>query len=307
MKKPWLAGVGLIGLCVIGMLIFHPYQQAKTEFDGQRAYDLVATQMSFGPRIPDEVGNIPREGAVASIPTAHQRAVHWSVGEFEKYDWQVETRDIVAMDHPITNIYARKGTTGPLILIGAHYDSRLVADQDISQTDQPVPGANDGASGVAVILELARTLDVPAGEQVWLVLFDAEDQGGMDGWDWILGSTLAAGELNIAPRAVVILDMIGDRDLNIYYEKNSDPKLREEIWSTAKRAGFGAVFIPEEKYAMLDDHTPFLQRGYTAVDIIDFDYPYWHTTEDTLDKVSAASLEAVGRTLEIWIEKRGEN
>jgi len=94
--------------------------------------------------------------------------------------------------------------------------------------------------------------------------------------------------------------MIGDADLKIYYERNSDLALMSEIWGIADEMGFNA-FIPIPKYSMLDDHTPFLRLGIPAIDIIDFDYPYWHTTDDTLDKVSAESLAQVGQTLEAWL------
>ncbi|MFL7868640.1 MAG: M28 family peptidase, partial [Anaerolineales bacterium] len=97
---------------------------------------------------------------------------------------------------------------------------------------------------------------------------------------------------------------IGDADLNIYKERNSDQDLVDEIWNVAATLGYEHVFIPELKYSMLDDHTPFLQAGIPAVDIIDFDYPYWHTTQDTVDKVSAESLGIVGTTLLEWIAQQ---
>jgi glutaminyl-peptide cyclotransferase len=97
------------------------------------------------------------------------------------------------------------------------------------------------------------------------------------------------------------VDMIGDADLNIYLEKNSNVPIRTEIWSTAEKLGYSKQFINQEKYSMEDDHTPFLEAGLPAVDLIDFDYPYWHTTQDTPDKVSAESLGVVGKTLWKWI------
>jgi Zn-dependent M28 family amino/carboxypeptidase len=166
-----------------------------------------------------------------------------------------------------------------------------------------MPGANDGASGVAVLLEMARVLP-PETEDIWLVFFDAEDSGGIENWDWLLGSRAFAASLQTNPDAVIILDMIGDADLNIYQERNSDTALTESIWKTAAKLGYDDVFIPQSKYRMLDDHTPFLEKGIPAVDIIDFDYPYWHTTADTPDKVSAQSLEIVGTTMLAWLENR---
>jgi Zn-dependent M28 family amino/carboxypeptidase len=222
--------------------------------------------------------------------------------ELESAGWVVEIQQTERMGHPIYNIIAKRNEDAPQIILGAHYDTRMVADNDpdISKRSEPVPGANDGASGVAVLLELARSLPddtVP----VWLVFFDTEDNGRIEGWDWILGSRAFVEEIKIAPQAVVIVDMIGDADLNVYLERNSDVDIRTEIWSTAEKLGYASQFINKEKYSMEDDHTPFLEAGIPAVDLIDFDYPYWHTTQDTPDKVSAESLQAVGDTLLNWI------
>ena len=131
----------------------------------------------------------------------------------------------------------------------------------LPERNQPVPGANDGASGVAVLLELARTLPADIKGQVWLVFFDAEDQGNIPGWDWILGSRAFAQSLTASPDAVVVIDMIGDADLNIYQEKNSNPAITKEIWDIAAQAGY-PQFIATPKFAMIDDHTPFLAKGH---------------------------------------------
>jgi glutaminyl-peptide cyclotransferase len=185
-----------------------------------------------------------------------------------------------------------------------------------------VPGADDGASGVAVLLELARRLDVSKlHNEVWLAFFDAEDNGDLNAcdllqaanpnrtaacdttpWPWSVGATYVAEHLTLNPTAVVVLDMIGDADQDIYYEQNSDKAWQEQIWSMAARLGYSKQFIPQYKWSMTDDHTPFLQRGIRAVDIIDFDYPYWYTTQDTADKVSPTSLERVGRVMQAWLE-----
>jgi hypothetical protein len=125
--------------------------------------------------------------------------------------------------------------------------------------------------------------------------------GRIDGWDWILGSTEFVKNNPLQPQAVVIVDMIGDADLNIYKEKNSNAELTDEIWEIARELGYESVFIPEYKYSILDDHTPFLRAGIPAIDIIDFDYPYWHTLQDVPENVSAASLKAVGQTLHTWV------
>jgi Zn-dependent M28 family amino/carboxypeptidase len=136
---------------------------------------------------------------------------------------------------------------------------------------------------------------------VSLVFFDAEDNGGLDNRQWIMGSLAFVKSLTEKPEAAVIVDMVGDANLNIYEERNSDPKLTAEIWAQAAALGLAKYFIATPKYDMIDDHSPFLQAGIPAVDIIDFDYPYWHTSADTLDKVSAQSLQAVGETLWAWL------
>ncbi|MCE7858543.1 MAG: hypothetical protein DYG86_02005 [Chloroflexi bacterium CFX2] len=273
---------------------FNTYSTTPETFDGERALADVEVQVAMGPRTPGSAG--------------HAQVREWMRTELENTGWLVEVHEAERLGHPIYNIIAKKGGELPQIILAAHYDTRFFADHDPVETkrSEPVPGANDGASGVAVLLELARILPddtVP----VWLVFFDAEDNGRIEGWDWILGSRAFVEEIPVRPRAVIIVDMVGDADLNLYYERNSDVTLRAEIWKTAERLGYGDIFIPSEKHSMLDDHTPFLEKGIPAVDIIDFDYPYWHTTEDTADKVSADSLKAVGDTLWHWVVEQGGN
>ncbi len=257
-------------------------------FDGESAYADVQTQVNFGPRIPGSEG--------------HAKIQEWMRAELEDAGWKVEIQASDALGHPVENIVARRNDAAPQIIIGAHYDSRMYADQDADAANHttPVPAANDGASGVAVLLELARSLPretVP----VWLVFFDAEDNGRIEGWDWILGSREFVKKNPVQPQAVIVLDMIGDADLNIYRERNSNVELTDAVWATAKSLGYENKFIDEYKYSMIDDHSPFLEAGLPAIDIIDFDYPYWHTAQDTPDKVSADSLKAVGETLRTWV------
>ncbi|MGE5777126.1 MAG: M28 family peptidase [Chloroflexota bacterium] len=278
----------LISAAGCGALATPTSTTAPAMFDGQRAYADVQAQVAFGARVPGSEG--------------HAQIVKWIDEELVKAGWQVEIQESEALGHPIKNIVAKRSDEPPQIVLGAHYDTRMVADHDPdpAQQSNSVPGANDGASGVAVLLELARSLPkdtVP----VWLVFFDAEDNGRIEGWDWILGSREFVKNNPIQPRAAVIVDMIGDADLNIYKERNSNPELTDEIWTVAKELGYESKFIPEYKHSMMDDHTPFLEAGIPAVDIIDFDYPYWHTVQDTADKVSAESLHAVGTTLRLWI------
>jgi Zn-dependent M28 family amino/carboxypeptidase len=225
------------------------------------------------------------------------------IAELEEHGWAVETQEFTYRDTPVRNIVGRLGQ-GPVIIVGAHYDTRRSADMEDASV--PVMGANDGASGVAVLLELARTLDRKKLEnELWLAFFDAEDNGRLDGWEWCVGSSYMAEHLTITPESVIVVDMIGDADQNIYYERNSNPFLQTQLWDIAAALGYSDTFVAEYKYAIYDDHRPFIDRGIPAVDIIDFDYPYWHTTQDTPDKVSPESLERVGRVLEVWLEGGG--
>ena len=294
----YLSIIGLLLGITVGWYVYALRAQPEpvfVSFDGLRAYADVQTQVAFGPRVPGTEG--------------HVKVMEWIRQELVDAGWQVEVQESEALGHPIQNIVAKRNEANPQIIVGAHYDSRMFADNDPDPANhtEPVPGANDGASGVAVLLGLARSLPedtVP----VWLVFFDAEDNGRIEGWDWILGSREFVEKNPLQPRAVAVVDMIGDADLNIYKERNSNPELTDEIWRVAEGLGHGDVFIPEYNHAMLDDHTPFLNANIPAVDIIDFDYPYWHTTQDTPDKVSAESLETVGKTLWTWItQQSGQN
>jgi len=286
----YLTLIGSLLILVLGLYAasFLNRKPDSASFDSSHAYADVQTQVTFGARIPGSQG--------------HAQIREWMRTELESAGWMVEIQQTERMGHPIYNIIAKRNTEPPQIILGAHYDTRMIADNDpdVTKRSEPVAGANDGASGVAVLLELARSLpdnSVP----VWLVFFDAEDNGRIEGWDWILGSRAFVEEIPVQPQAVIIVDMIGDADLNIYLEQNSNIAIRTEIWSTAEKLGYGKQFINQEKFSMEDDHTPFLEAGIPAVDLIDFDYPYWHTTQDTPDKVSAESLQAVGDTLLNWI------
>lgn len=254
--------------------------------------------MAFGPRWPGSPG--------------HQAVGDYIVAELEAMGWDVEEQRFEYKGLQGRNLIGRANVgRGDVIIVGAHYDTRRVADQTPGAVEEqiPVPGAVDGASGVAVLLELARTLDMDRmSSEIWLTFFDLEDNGGgaLPDWEWIVGSTYMAETLTAAPSAMVLVDMIGDADQQLFYEGNSDPNLREDLWAIASDLGYDDVFIPEVRYTMIDDHVPFARRGIPAVDIIDFDYPYWHTVEDTADKASAASLARVGRTIEVWLETGSE-
>jgi glutaminyl-peptide cyclotransferase len=264
---------------------------APIKFDGERAFKDLEYQLSMGPRT---MGS-----------EAHQQVRSWIVESNEEMGWEVEIQNQVINGQEIFNIVSKRenGGDSPWIIIGAHYDSRTSADNDpnIENHDKPVPGANDGASGVAVLLELARVIPEKLKGKIWLVYFDAEDNGNLPGGEWIVGSRTFVGSLEGKPDAVVVVDMIGDVDLNIFIERHSDQKLTNDIWEVAALLGYEDQFIPQTKYQIIDDHLPFIQAGIPAVDIIDFDYPYWHTVGDTIDKVSPASLQIVGEVVLAWL------
>ena len=259
------------------------------DFDGERAYSDVKYQVSLGPRIPGTPGQ--------------DQILKWLNEELSQYKWKVELQVHEIKGKTITNLVASRGEEGQYILLGAHYDTRIFADLDPDPglRNSPVPGANDGGSGVAVLLEMARILPDDLPIPVQIVFFDAEDNGGIGDWDWILGSRAFVQQLEIPPEAAIIVDMVGDADLKIYKEHNSNDDLMEQIWEKARLLGYDEVFLSEYKFSVLDDHTPFIEAGIPAVDIIDLDYPYWHTTADTADKVSVESLQIVGDTLLAWI------
>jgi Zn-dependent M28 family amino/carboxypeptidase len=278
-------------LLIVGLHNTTTSNKKYGEFNGDEAFFHVEKQLAFGPRV---IGS-----------EAHKLTRNYIQSYLKDQGWIVEIQPEELSDSfLIHNITAKMGEKGSWLLLGAHYDSRLIADQDpdLSKVISPVPGANDGASGVAVLLELARVLPKNIDKRVWLVFFDAEDNGNVNGYDWIMGSQRYAENLSDYPDQVVIIDMVGDIDLDLYMEKNSDASLSREIWGIGDELGY-SEFIPSQKYRMIDDHTPFLALGIPSVVIIDFDYPYWHTTMDTIDKVSPHSLEVVGQTLLTWLTR----
>jgi glutaminyl-peptide cyclotransferase len=289
MGNPWRQIQATRIAAVLGVSVLLLVSCGKSEpllFDGEVAYTHVVAQCDLGFR-----------------PTGSEAG--WATGDYiiaylEAQGWAVETQEFTYAETPVRNIVGRLGE-GPIVVLGAHYDTRRSADME--DPSVPVMGANDGASGVAVLLELARTLDRDTlRNEVWLAFFDAEDNGNLDGWQWCVGSSYMATHLQVTPEAVVVVDMVGDADQQLYLEGNSNPALQEHLWQIGATLGYTSAFVSDYRYTMYDDHVPFAQQGIPAVDIIDFDYPYWHTTQDTRDKVSAESLERVGRVLEVWLE-----
>jgi len=261
-----------------------------TVFDGESAYQYALEQCEIGPRPP---------GSEAGWATGD-----YIITQLEASGWQVDTEEFEFQGVRLRNIVGKAGQ-GPVVILGAHYDTRPVADRDQEHANQPIVGGNDGASGVAVLLGLADVLAPDELEyEVWLAFFDGEDSGNLDGWPFCVGSRYMAEHLELEPAYVIVVDMVGDKDQQVYYEGNSDVALREKLWDIAAELGYDE-FVPEVGYSLVDDHLPFVNEGIPSVDIIDFRYPFWHTVQDTCDKVSAESLERVGRVIQEFLRGEG--
>ncbi|MBN2565378.1 MAG: M28 family peptidase [Candidatus Eisenbacteria bacterium] len=265
-------------------------------FDGESAYGFVERQCEFGTREPGGTG--------------HERMLEWLVDTLDGYADQVALQSFKATmwdstDVTLTNVIASFRTDlRRRVLLCAHWDTRPVAERDPNPDSRgrPIPGANDGASGVAVLLELGRMMAERAPSVgVDLVFFDGEDGGQGGGLaDFCLGSAYYAAHMgSYAPSYAVVIDMIGDRDLSIPVEPNSMaacPEVVEMVWSAADAVGAGS-FTRSSGTGMFDDHIPLIRAGVPTALVIDFDYAHWHTQEDTPDKVSAESLGEVGKVL----------
>jgi glutaminyl-peptide cyclotransferase len=265
------------------------------EFDGQRAFSYLSQQMAYGPRIPGTPG--------------HEREAQWLTTQLRA---TADTLIVQAFTHitrrgdtlHLQNFVARfRPAATDRVLYLAHWDTRPHADHSPTLADRrlPVPGADDGASGVAVLLGVADALKGKApAVGVDLLFVDGEDYGDFaDTNDVLIGSRYFASHQppGYPPLYGVLFDMVGAKDLQIYYEANSQataPEVVDRVWRTAHDLGYDRYFLPGVKYALIDDHVALQRAGIHAIDVVDFDYPPWHTTEDTIDKVAAASLQIVG-------------
>jgi hypothetical protein len=267
-------------------------------FDGKRAFAYLVKQCDFGARVPGS--------------TAHSYCLRYLTAELQSSGAQVtqqhfqQTLPGSDSSSSLTNIIASFGLSKQQrVLLCAHWDSRPTADQDSNSANhhKPVLGANDGASGVAVLLEVAKNIQAREPEYgVDIILFDGEDAGLSGRPDtYALGSQYFANNKDprYRPEFGILLDMVGDSDLQIYQEENSlrlAPHIVEKVWKRADKLGLNE-FLPSPGYEVTDDHLPLLQAGIPCIDLIDFDYPHWHTTEDTPDKCSPQSLTQVGQLL----------
>ncbi|MHA2313807.1 MAG: M28 family peptidase [Candidatus Hermodarchaeia archaeon] len=270
-------------------------QQCCLEFNGTRAFTYLVDQCAFGSRPPGS-SNLTACG-------------DYIITSLENQGWGIQTQTWTHLDTPLRNIIAGNSSSPRYVLL-AHYDTRPIADMDPyppNQT-QPILGANDGASGVAALLELASVLPEGAENVVTLLFVDAEDSGNWNGWEYIVGSTYYVNSLTDHQKnniqAAVLLDMMGDADLQLKRELSSTSSLVDAIWQIAANLQYDDVFLDIPGYSIGDDHRPFLAAGIPAIDIVDFDYPPWHTLEDTPDKCSPESLEAVGRVVEDFVQQQ---
>jgi hypothetical protein len=272
---------------------------STTPFDGAAALRYVREQVAFGPRVPGT--------------EAHRRTGDWMLDQLRRTADSVEVQAWTHVTQagdtlPLRNFIGRyRPEAAERVLLLAHWDTRPRADRESSlgAQRQPIPGANDGASGVAVLLGVADVLaKTPPAVGVDLLFVDGEDWGtDFSGPDALIGSRYYATRLprDRHPLFAVLFDMVGDADLRIYQEAYSvqgAPEVVTRVWGVARDLGYGNVFEPSVRDALTDDHIPLLEAGVRAIDVIDFDYgprnAYWHTLQDTPDKLSAKSLKIVG-------------
>lgn len=300
--KPWRLHVFIAHCSLLFALCSMLYaSSAQPTFDADRAFKYLQKQCEFGPRPPGSV--------------AHKQTLDYLLSELRKFAREVVAQNFTyqTADGPLdlTNIIAIFGPAGTdpkpadteKVLLAAHWDTRPFADRDPDPEKRhlPILGANDGASGVAVLLELSRAFHSdPPDVQVIMVLFDGEDYGKTTD-EMLLGSRHFARNMDDRwrPEYGILIDMVGDKDLDICIERNSAaaaPDIVKKVWELADELRLEGIY-KELGPAILDDHIPLIEVGIKCIDIIDFNYPYWHSVEDTPDKCSSESLGTIGRLL----------
>ena len=305
------AATGILPLLLPAALLGVGACSARVPVDGARALDRVRHQVEAGPRVPGTPG--------------HRAVQEWLVAEITRLGGTVEPQSFSdsSLGHrlDLTNVIGHFGPArapggGParVIALLAHWDTRPWCDEDpdTARRNDPMPGANDAGSGVAVLLEVAEVMHRSAPPvRVDLVFLDGEDQGrASHAQEFSIGARayaarLRAGPPESRPVAAFLFDMVGDRDLDIYPEVQSSLRaanLVALVNEGAKQTG-AAHFHDAPRYTIIDDHVPLLEAGIPAVDIIDFDYPAWHTHLDLTDKVSAQSLAEVA-SVAVWLVYR---
>jgi hypothetical protein len=285
-----------ISSIIIMSLSLMACSQKIPEFDSDNAFQDLVEQTEIGFRHPGT-----EEIKILRAYIKNKLSEYGA--DIEEQAFEVEVRgQLQEGENIIASFYPRMSRR---ILLAAHYDTRPWADMEKEDSlhTKPVLGANDGASGVAVLLELARILqqNEPAQYGVDMVFFDLEDSGSYEENDtWCLGSQFFAEQFSgQLPEKAIVVDMIGDKDLAInmeYFSYQNSPALVNEVWEIAKELGFNE-FKPKIGTVVIDDHLPMIKIGINAILLIDFEYPSWHTVHDTPDKCSPHSLYVVGQTL----------
>lgn len=279
-------------------------------FDGDKAYDLLKKQVAIGPRYAGTPGQKATSELIQSElkGKADNIIVH-------KFTWTIRGKEL-----PFENVYAVFNPDATrFVLLCTHWDSRPTADMEINEAKKkkPIPAANDGASGTAVLLDLARVFQSSKPKVgVVMAFFDGEDYGPGEK-DMYIGAREFAKtwKSDIKPNGKeikfdygVLLDMVGQKDLKIpkeaFSQKNM-PEIVEKVWAAAKKAGHSDVFVDEEGPGIIDDQVPLFYSGIKCIDVIDFDYGPWHTLDDTPDKCSPKSLKAVGDVMSTLIYSEG--
>ena len=271
--------LGFVVLCLAASL-------SAAEFSGKAALEYTRQAVALGPRPSGSTANANLQDLIRT----RLKAAKCEVID-DAFD-AVTPKGRVRM----TNIIGRfKGTSGKAIVYSGHFDTKLLAE--------PFPGANDGGSSTGFLLAMADALAArPQVHEVLLVFFDGEEAVG----DWTATDSIY-GSRHLADKweregmlkrilAMVNVDMIGDKDLDILPEGFSSPRLRDEIWQIASQLGYAKYFLKDVQ-SIEDDHLPFARRGVNIVDLIDFDYPPWHTSSDTMDKLDANSFQVTGDVL----------
>ena len=262
------------------------------EFSGAAALEFTRRAVSFGPRPPGSEANRNEQ---AWIKAELHKLQKCQVIE-DAFTGQTPRGPI-----PMKNIIAWfPGSSGRAVVFTGHFDTKLFPGRRFV-------GANDGGASAGFLLEMARVVSTRSyQDDVYLVWFDGEEAigewsatDGLHGSRHLASKWSADGTLSRV-KALVNVDMIGDKDLGIMQVTNSSPQLLRQVWQIAKELGYGKYFL-DSGGAIEDDHMPFVRLGVDGLDLIDFDYgpdnAYWHTDQDTIDKVSAHSLEVVGTVL----------
>ena len=264
---------------------------ARSDFNATRAFADLTAQCDLGPRPP---GSDAHEQCLAYI----RKQLAPSVDKVDTQAFTFHDPDRKVTLHLTNVIGVINPNASKKVLLFTHWDTRPTADMDLDHKDKPIVGADDGASGTATLLELARVFHLHHPTVGVVLLFvDGEDWGPEENRMYLGARYFAEHPGVYKPSYAILLDMIGDKDLDIYREGNSQsmhPELNDKVWSAAAALGYAKQFPDSVKYVIGDDHLSFNSAGIPAIDLIDFDYGYWHTLGDTAEKCDPQSLKAVG-------------